>query len=161
MTKTKRVFLLLLFVCVLPFSVKAHCEIPCGIYDDFTRLKLMLEHAGTIERAMHQIQTLESADKINHNQLVRWVMNKEDHAEKLQAIATQYFMFQRVKLNEEGGLDKKNADCLAKLHQITVYAMKCKQSSDPTQVKQLRESINAFAKLYFTAEQLHELNHTH
>ena len=31
-------------------KLTAHCEIPCGIYDDQLRLQLMREHVMTIEK---------------------------------------------------------------------------------------------------------------
>ena len=42
--------------------------------------------------------------------------------------------------------DKK----LALLHQIIVYAMKCKQTTDLANVESLRKSLAAFKAVYFT-----------
>ena len=44
-------------------DVLAHCEIPCGIYDDQTRVQLIHEHIGTIEKAMTK-QPLATKDDI-------------------------------------------------------------------------------------------------
>ena len=57
-------------------SLYAHCQIPCGIYDDEARFTLMLEDVTTIEKAMKQITEIGGQDKPNWNQLVRWVGNK-------------------------------------------------------------------------------------
>ena len=42
-----------LMITILAFTsthyAKAHCQIPCGIYDDQLRIELMEEHAGTIK----------------------------------------------------------------------------------------------------------------
>ena len=75
---------------LLPFlffisNADAHCEIPCGIYDDQLRTKLIAEHATTIEKSMKQIMELSKANPINYNQLVRWISNKEAHATKTRA----------------------------------------------------------------------------
>ena len=75
----------------------AHCEIPCGIYDDEMRIQMILENITTIEKSMHQILSIEQSKSLNSNQLVRWVMNKENHADDLQEIITQYFLTQRIK----------------------------------------------------------------
>jgi len=96
----KKLMLSLLAV-LLPLSftistVSAHCEIPCGIYDDQLRTQLIAEHATTIEKSMKQIMELSKADPVNYNQLVRWVSNKEDHATEIQQIVSQYFMTQRI-----------------------------------------------------------------
>ena len=41
-----------------------------------------------------------SKSSFDYNQLVRWIMNKEEHANKIQEIVTQYFMTQRIKYKE-------------------------------------------------------------
>jgi nickel superoxide dismutase len=128
----------------MPPIAGAHCEIPCGIYDDKMRIQMMLEDAGTIEKSMRQVTALSKESPVNYNQLVRWVTNKEAHADKIQHVAAQYFMTQRIALDAKG-YDKK----LGALHQILVYAMKCKQTTDPGNVEKLRAAIKAFSDLYF------------
>ncbi len=124
--------------------VGAHCEIPCGIYDDQARADLISEHIDTIEKSMKQIEGLSKADLIDYNQLVRWINNKELHANKLQEIVTQYFMTQRIKLDA----DKYN-DKIGALHGMLIYAMKCKQTTDLGNVEKLRNLLKEFEKLYF------------
>jgi len=122
-------------------SAMAHCEIPCGIYDDNSRITLIEEHITTIEKSMKMIKKLE--DGSDMNQLVRWVMNKEDHANELQHIVTQYFMTQRIKLDAKD-YDKK----MAALHKLLIYAMKAKQSVDMAYIASLRDAIKEFHDLY-------------
>ncbi|MFT5699068.1 MAG: nickel superoxide dismutase [Desulforhopalus sp.] len=120
---------------------QAHCEIPCGIYDDEARINMIFEHAGTIEKSMKQITELEGGK--NANQLVRWVTNKEKHAELLQDIVTQYFMTQRIKL-DTADYDKK----ITALHKMLIYSMKCKQTTDLANVEKLRGAAEEFKMLY-------------
>lgn len=40
-------------------SAWAHCQIPCGIYDDAARFKALAEHITTIEKSITEIGTLE------------------------------------------------------------------------------------------------------
>ena len=87
---------------------------------------------------------IEKGEKKNSNQLVRWVTNKEDHANQFQEIVTQYFMTQRIK-PDTNEYDKK----IAALHQMLVYAMKCKQTTDVSNVEKLKGLINEFKVLYF------------
>jgi nickel superoxide dismutase len=128
-------------------SASAHCEIPCGIYDDAMRIKMINEHIATIEKSMKQIMELEKADHRHSNQLIRWVMNKENHASELQEIVTQYFMTQRIKPGAKD-YDKK----LHLLHAMLVYAMKCKQTTDLANVGKLRDLVKGFEALYFEKE---------
>ena len=78
-------------------NVAAHCEIPCGIYDDELRANLIYEHTVTIEKSMKKIAELSKQNPVDYNQLVRWVSNKEEHAAKIQHTVSQYFMTQRIR----------------------------------------------------------------
>jgi nickel superoxide dismutase len=134
---------------LLPFlffisSADAHCEIPCGIYDDQLRTKLIAEHATTIEKSMKQIIELSKAKPINYNQLVRWISNKEAHATKIQNIISQYFLTQRIKPDQEKYVEK-----LTVLHKMLIAAMKCKQTTDFSHVDALRAHLKNFEALYF------------
>ena len=143
----KRLLQIAMVLCctlLLAASAAAHCEIPCGIYDDEARIGMLLEHVATIEKSMNQITTIEKNKDHNANQLVRWVMNKENHATELQEIVTQYFMTQRIKFDTKA-YDKK----LALLHQMLVYTMKCKQSTDLAHTAKLTGLIQEFKQLYF------------
>ena len=128
-----------------------HCEIPCGIYEDSLRISLISEDITTIEKSMNQINKLSSADKPNYNQLVRWVNNKDEHASKIQEIVSQYFLHQRIKLTAP---EDKNAYVryqrhLELLHQMSVYSMKSKQTTDLTYVVKLRQTLLKFEQAYF------------
>jgi nickel superoxide dismutase len=122
----------------------SHCEIPCGIYDDRMRIQMIDEHIATIEKSMKEIVKLQEEKPINYNQMVRWIVNKEDHANQLQEIVSQYFMTQRIKTDAKD-YEKK----VAVLHQLLVYAMKCKQTTDLSHTQKLRELLKQFEGLYF------------
>jgi nickel superoxide dismutase len=133
-----------LFTLLFAASAGAHCEIPCGIYDDEARTQEIAEHITTIEKGMKMILELQKEKDINYNQLVRWIDNKEQHADAIQHIASQYFLTQRITF-DAAQYDKK----LAALHQIIVYAMKCKQTVDQQMVEKLRGALATFEQLYF------------
>ncbi|MBE9484139.1 MAG: superoxide dismutase [Bacteroidetes bacterium] len=135
------VFLMIFFTTAY---AAAHCEIPCGIYDDEMRVRMIAEHITTIEKSMNQIVILPGQKPGNCNQRVRWVMNKENHANELQHIVSQYFMTQRIKLDAE-----KYSQKLTVLHKMLVYAMKCKQSTDLSHITMLRSLLKKFQGLYF------------
>lgn len=122
----------------------AHCEVPCGIYDDRLRTDLIAEHITTIEKSMKMIVKLSKSDPVNYNQLVRWTNNKETHAVQIQHVVSQYFMTQRIKPDQN-----KYAEKLAVLHKILIFAMKCKQTTDPANVDTIRSLLKEFEILYF------------
>jgi nickel superoxide dismutase len=134
-----------------PRTASAHCQIPCGIYHDQMRIDMMNEDIETIEKSMNSINEISAATDKDYNQLVRWIDNKEAHADKIQEIVTEYFMAQRVKLvdsSDQPGHDKYLKQ-LEKLHHIQVYAMKCKQTTDLANVNMLKKLVKEFADMYF------------
>ena len=133
-------------------SALAHCQIPCGIYDDSTQFAVMREKVTTIEKSMKEIVDLSAAEPVNYNQLVRWVTNKDNHATMLQDIVTEYFMFQRVKPADPTDAEhwQSYIDKLTLLHGIAVNAMKAKQTTDLQYIEKLRQGIDAFEKAYFS-----------
>lgn len=129
---------------IMAGNLAAHCEIPCGIYDDQLRANLIYEDTVTIEKSMKQIAALSKEAPVNYNQLVRWISNKEEHATKIQHTISQYFMTQRLKPDAQKYLDK-----LSVLHKMLLAAMKCKQSTDIANVQILRSLLKEFEIMYF------------
>lgn len=129
----------------------AHCEIPCGIYGDDMRFEMMGEHIRTIEKSMNMIVSISAGGETDNNQLIRWVMNKEDHAGELQHIITQYFLTQRVKPvgEEEAEAYQAYVHKLNLLHEMLVFSMKAKQSTDLGIVEHLESLLEQFRGVYF------------
>ena len=134
-------------------EVDDHCEVPCGIYGDSLRISLLYEHVATIEKGMNKVNEMnKDRAAMNYNQLVRWVMNKEHHAEEIQDIVSQYFLHQRVKpvsSTADGKAVSAYTNKLRILHSIQVNAMKAKQTTDLTYVENLRKAIHDFEHAYF------------
>lgn len=129
----------------------SHCQVPCGIYDDQMRIKMIAEHITTMEKAMKQVTDLSKEKTPNYNQIVRWVVNKEKHAEELGDIVTYYFMTQRLK-PAPAGETKAYGDYQKKLellHHILFYTMKAKQTTDLAHIEKLRELLKKFETAYF------------
>ena len=134
----------LLAALVSPKTADAHCQVPCGIYGDDTRFTMMLEDTATIAKAITQIGELAGTHDANgHNQLARWVSNKESHATNIQRTIADYFMAQRIKAD-----DPKYGEKLMASHAVMVAAMKAKQSAEPTTAEALKKAIMAFRAVY-------------
>lgn len=147
----------LVAVLILGFqpSAQAHCEVPCGIYDDAARLAAMGEDQTTIAKAIARINTLveEGGDALGVNQMVRWVTTKEEHATRIQETIAQYFLAQRVKPVAPGasGHDRYLAS-LATHHAVMIAAMKCKQSVEPASAEVLHEALHDLHPYYAAAD---------
>ena len=119
----------------------AHCQIPCGIYGDSQRVHMMREDLRTIVKSAKLIRQLASKnDPQSKGQLVRWVVNKEQHAEKIIRTISDYFMAQKIKASAKG-----YREMLARHHAVMVAAMKCKQSVESKTTKTLGRAIDAIA----------------
>ena len=157
-----KLFLSLFVFSIVGFTAQktyAHCEIPCGIYNDELRIALLYEHFITIEKAMNRITELSNAPEKDYMMITRWTMAKEEHAKKAQEIVDQYFLTQRVKPVDESDAKKfaKYQKQLTALHHITVYAMKTKQTVDLKYVEQLRTSLAQFEDIYFEGKHRHKV----
>jgi nickel superoxide dismutase len=137
-------------VLSFPQVIFAHCQIPCGIYDDPARFTELREHITTIEKGMNEIKTLSAEPVDNANQLVRWVANKDDHADQFAGIITYYFLQQRIKTPEgdDAAANETYVNHLTLCHKMLVTTMKCKQTIDLENPKALRELVDAFEKAY-------------
>jgi nickel superoxide dismutase len=139
-----------LLVAVFASIVYSHCQIPCGIYGDKARFDMIAENITTIEKSMNQINHLSGQPQGNMNQVVRWVKNKEKHADDNAETITYYFMAQRVK-----PVDKADAKAYEKyvrkltlLHEMLVFNMKAKQTTGLANVEKLRSLLAEFQTAY-------------
>jgi len=143
--------LFLAFTLLWGQNAFSHCQIPCGIYDDQLRFTMIEENIRTLEKSMEQIQELSKQAEKNFNQIVRWTLNKENHADEISHLVSYYFLAQRVKPVDSGDpvAHKQYLAKITLLHEMIVSAMKAKQTTDLAQVEKLRSLLQAFHKIYF------------
>lgn len=138
------------FVIVSSTQVEAHCQVPCGIYDDHARIHLMLEDVTTITKAVTQIEELsKKMDAQNLNQATRWIATKEEHASRIISTVSEYFLTQKVKDVAPGAGDYQ--DYLGKLaihHRVMRAAMKTKQTVSLDAANALKAAVEELGKLY-------------
>ena len=128
----------------------AHCQVPCGIYDDGARIARLLEDQTTIAKAVRQINDLaDKKDPQSLNQINRWVSTKEQHASHVIKVVSEYFLTQKVKdvAPDDAGY-KAYLEKLAVHHRVMRAAMKTKQTANPANAEKLKAAIEALGKLY-------------
>ena len=81
------------------------------------------------------------------NQMMRWIMTKEEHCKKIITIVSEYCLCQRVK-KEVFDCDQDYVDALKAHHAVMQAAMKAKQSVDTAAADTLDHAIGDFAKMY-------------
>jgi nickel superoxide dismutase len=151
----------ILFVATSPSFIQAHCQLPCGIYDDQMRFEMLNENITTIEKSMKEIQRLETSKPVNYNQIVRWVNNKDRHADDMIRVLTDYFLAQRIKPIDDEKSDEYRlyAEKLTLVHRLIFYTMKSKRLTDLKVIDSLRTLLNEFQDLYF--DQSDPADHQH
>ena len=153
MKPTACALLMLLGACLLTVEASAHCQVPCGIYDDHARIHAMQEDASTIAKAVKKLNA--SADKTDAqslNQRVRWTNTKEEHASRIIEVVSTYFLTQKLKPVKEKAKNKaaykEYIERLVACHQVMKKAMKTKQTVDSEAVDKLVEAIKVLGTLY-------------
>jgi nickel superoxide dismutase len=144
------IFALCALSFLAPATISAHCQIPCGIYADDNVIASMHTDFETIEKASMEIIALSKKPGENAHQLTRWIVNKESHAQAIQDKVLNYFLAQRLKLDEAKTDTETYLAKLTLCHKIIVTAMKCKQSTDAKDVATLHDLMHDFQKHFGT-----------
>ena len=144
--KLLHISFILIATLFISTPLRAHCQVPCGIYGDKLKFSELEQHIETIIKAGAQIRSISSKGSLSaqeQQQIVRWTTNKEDHAQKIIDEVANYFLAQRIALEADHYEEK-----IELLHHIIVYAMKSKQSteSEPNQI--LSTKLSTFKELY-------------
>ena len=144
------IFLFAALLLAVPTNLSAHCQVPCGIFDDDNVIGSMHTDFLTIEKACAEIATLSKDPSANAQQLVRWTTNKDKHAQDIQEKVLNHFLAQRLKLPETDADKAAYVNKLKLSHEVIVAAMKCKQSTDMANVEKLKGLLDSFAKEFGT-----------
>jgi nickel superoxide dismutase len=125
-------------------KAKAHCDIPCGIYDPITAQIAAL----TVVRMIDLMTDLENKggdkNKEYFNTFSRYVNIKEEHAEKAKAeirvIWGDYLKAQHL---------EKYPDTHNLVHKIMQMGSKARQTADRETAVLFVEAINEFAQIFW------------
>jgi len=126
-------------------TVRAHCDVPCGIYDPAgavlaaRTVARMVELIGQIDPASNAV-----ADK---NKFARCVTVKEQHAElvkhEVQVIWSEYFKPEHL---------EANPDLHTKVWNVLKLASKNKQNVDAEAAAQLEAAVKEFSDIFWATK---------
>jgi nickel superoxide dismutase len=125
-------------------KAKAHCDIPCGIYDP-TPAQI---DALTVVRMMDLMAALDKGDDTNkmkyHNSMTRYIVVKEEHAERLKnEIRVIWGDFIKEPHIE------KYPELPSLVHKIMQLGSKVRQTADRDQGLALIDAVNQFAEVFW------------
>jgi nickel superoxide dismutase len=125
-------------------EAKAHCDIPCGIYDPITAQIAALTVVRMIDLMNDLDKTHPEKDGAYYNSMARYVGVKEEHAEKvkneIRVIWGDYMKAQHL---------EKYPDTHALVHKIMQLGSKSRQTADRETAVQLVEAVNQFAQVFW------------
>lgn len=127
---------------------KAHCDIPCGIYDPITAQIAGLTVVRMID-LMKDLDTKEHSKKDYHNSMSRYIDIKEEHAEKakheIRVIWGDYIKAPHV---------EKFPELHDLTHKIMQLGSKVRQTTDREVALEFVEAINQFAEIFWATKNI-------
>lgn len=121
-------------------QAKAHCDIPCGIYDPI----VAQINALTVVRMMDLMAALKGEGLAYQNSLSRYIAVKEEHAEKVKNEIRVIFgdFIKNPHINKFPELPDL-------FHEIMQLASKGRQTSDREAGLALVDAVNKFAEIFW------------
>jgi nickel superoxide dismutase len=127
-------------------QAKAHCDIPCGIYDPISAQIAALTVVRMID-LMTDLEGKGSSGKEHDNSMSRYIAIKEEHAEKakheIRIIWGDYIKAQHV---------EKYPELHTLTHKIMQLGSKARQTADRAAAVELVEAINQFAEIFWATK---------
>jgi nickel superoxide dismutase len=129
--------------------VKAHCDIPCGIYDPHAALIGALTVIRMIDLMGELKASHDPATPEFQNSMTRYILVKEEHAEvvkrEVRVIFGDYFKQEHI---------DKYAELPALFHKIMQLASKGRQTTSREQAVALLDAVNRFAEIFWDSKGL-------
>lgn len=134
---------------------RAHCDVPCKIYDPSTALIAALSVVRMMD-IMAEAAGKEGASIVElHNSLSRGVTKKEEEAEKvkqeIRVIWGDYIKAPQI---------EKHPGIHDLTHQIMLKASACKQGTNRTDGEALVELVNQFAEIFWDTKSIETVRKT-
>jgi nickel superoxide dismutase len=121
-------------------EAKAHCDVPCGIYDPI----VAQINALTVVRMMDLMAALEGSGVAYNNSMSRYIAVKEEHAEKakheIRVIFGDFINDAHIEAHPE---------LPALFHKIMKLGGKARQTADRENGVAFVEAINKFAEIFW------------
>jgi nickel superoxide dismutase len=132
-----------MFVAGAQSGLNAHCQLPCGIYHDDMVFDQVDQYVETMVKAVTVLTDSKFTSLKDHNEFVRWVMQKDRHSDETATLLCSYFLQQKIKPGEDD-----TAKRVLSVHKMLVLIVQIKQSVDLKLVNDFYEEWEKF-KLMF------------
>jgi nickel superoxide dismutase len=123
---------------------KAHCDIPCGIYDPITAQIAALTVVRMIDLMNDLGKTHNEQDLAFQNSMSRYIAVKEEHAEKVKH-EIRVIWGDYIKPDHT----QKHPELHGLVHKIMQLGSKARQTADREMAVQLVDAVNQFAEIFW------------
>lgn len=124
---------------------RAHCDIPCKIYDPSAAQIAAL----TMLRMVDLIGETDQKDSSDFHSMTRFIATKEEHGikckQEILIIWGDYFKAPQI---------EKFPEIHDLTHGIMLLASQCKQQVDRDKTRQLIEQVNRFAEIFWATKEV-------
>jgi nickel superoxide dismutase len=128
-------------------NARAHCDIPCGIYDPIIPQIAALTVVRMIDLMAAFDKDHAIKDQAYFNTMSRYITVKEEHAEKVKqevrVIWGDYFKAQHI---------EQYPELQALTHEIMGLGSKCRQTVDREIALKLVDKLNRFAEIFWATK---------
>jgi nickel superoxide dismutase len=128
-------------------NAKAHCDIPCGIYDPILPQIAALTVVRMIDLMAAYEKDHPEKDLTYTNSMARYIAVKEEHAEKVKqdvrVIWGDYFKAQHI---------EQYPELHALTHEIMALGSRCRQTVDREVALKLVDKLNRFAEIFWATK---------
>ena len=127
------------------YEVKAHCDVPCGIYDPSAAQIAALSVIRMIDLIEATIQMKPEDDAMYHNNLVRYIMVKESEAVKCK---------DEIRIIWGDFIKTPHVQQYPEIHKITHKIMMlggaAKQHTSREKAMELLAEVNKFSEIFWS-----------
>lgn len=127
-------------------AIEAHCQMPCGIYNDAMVFDKGDEYVLTMYKGISVLNNSPFSTVKEKNDFVRWVINKEKMSDALAEVITTYFLQQKIKPG-----DSDSPKRLESAHKLLFGLVAIKQNTTLDFVEEFSKEWEKF-KLMFHRE---------
>jgi nickel superoxide dismutase len=128
---------------------KAHCDVPCGIYDPIIAQIAALTVVRMLDLMADLDKNAAERNLAYQNTMSRYVAVKEEHAEKVKqevrVIWGDYIKPQHI---------EKYPQLHALVHEIMALGSRCRQGADREVALKLVEKLNDFAQIFWETKNI-------
>lgn len=131
---------------IMPMTLAAHCQMPCGIYHDNMVYDRIDQYVETVYKGVYVLNDSKFSTVKDKNEFVRWVMQKEKASNEVAELILTYFLQQKTKPDEADTVKR-----LVSAHKLLFLLVAIKQNADLETIKEFNAEWEKF-KLMFHRE---------